>query len=91
MSDLSLFKKLLLKDLDEKVIAALGAIYGQDAFKGVQELLNDATPFKIAASVSVFFHLVVLFTRVGLFLALQLSHVSFFGTYMAKYSDIRQY
>ena len=33
-SDLSLFEELLLKDPDEVVISALGAIYEREAFKG---------------------------------------------------------
>ena len=57
----------------------------------MQELLKDETPFKIIALVRVFFFLVVLITPVGLFLTLQLSQMSFFGTYMAKYCDIRQH
>ena len=73
MSDLSLFKELLLKDPDEVVISALRAIYEREAFEGVQELLKDSTPFEIVASVSVLFLLVVLFTPIGLFLKLQLS------------------
>ena len=73
------------------MISTLGAIYGQEAFKGVQELLKDATPFKTAASVSIFFHLIVLFTPVGLFLTLQLLQMSFSGTYMAKYCDLQQH
>ena len=68
MSDLSLFEELLLEDSNEEVIFTLGAVYGHEAFKRVQELLKDAIPFKIATSVSIFFHLVLLFTLVGLFL-----------------------
>ena len=52
----------------------------------VPELLKDANPFKISASVSFFFQLVVLFTLVSLFLTLQLSQMSFFGA-----SDIWQH
>ena len=32
----------------------LGEVYGKEAIKGVQELLKDDTPFKMAASVSTF-------------------------------------
>ena len=68
MSDLLLFKESLFKDLDEEVISALEAVYGQEALKGVKELLKDATPFKMEASVSIFFHFSLLFTLFGLFL-----------------------
>ena len=66
--NLLLFKEILLKDADEEVISALGAVYGHEAFKGMRELLKDATLFKIADSISISFHLLSLFTLVGLFL-----------------------
>ena len=57
----------------------------------MQELLKDATPFKIVASVSIFLHLLVMFTHVCLFLTLHLLQMSFFCAYIAKYCDIRKH
>ena len=54
MFDFSLFEESLLKDPDEKVLTFLSEVYGKKAIKGVQELLKDATPLKMAASVSTF-------------------------------------
>ena len=54
MFDLLLFEGLLLKALDEEVLTSLGEMYGKEAIKGVQELMKDATPFKMAVSVSTF-------------------------------------
>ena len=54
MSNLSLFDEPLLKDPDEEVLTLLGEVYSKEAIKGVQELLKDATPFKMAASLSTF-------------------------------------
>ena len=68
MSKLLLFEELFLKDMDEEVIVSLDAVHGKKAFKGVQALLKDETLFKISASISIYFHRVLLFTLVGLFL-----------------------
>ena len=68
MSDLSLFKVQLLKDSYEEVISSLGSFYGHEALKGVQDLLKDATPFKMKALISIHFYLGLLFTLFGLFL-----------------------
>ena len=57
MSNSSLFEKPLLKDLDEEVISLLGAVYGEEVLKRVQELLNDVTPFQMTTLVSIFFYL----------------------------------
>ena len=55
MFDLSLLEEPLLKDSDEEVLTLLGEVYDKEvAIKRVQELLKDATPFKMAASVSTF-------------------------------------
>ena len=54
MLELLLFEELLRKDLDKEVISLLGAMYEGEAIKGVHELLKDATPFKIAASIITF-------------------------------------
>ena len=68
MSDYSLFEEPPLKDPNEEVISALGVVYKQEALKGVQELLKDATPFKMETSISIFFYLCLLFTPFFLFL-----------------------
>ena len=57
MSNSLLLKESLLKDPNEEVIFALGAMYEKEASKGVQEFLKDATPFKMTTSVSIFFYL----------------------------------
>ena len=54
MSDLSLFEQPLLKDPNEEVFTSLCEVCGKEAIKGVQELLKDATPFKMTASLSTF-------------------------------------
>ena len=54
MSNLSLFEEPLLKDSNKEVLISLAEVYGKEAIKGVQELLKDATPFKMAASISTF-------------------------------------
>ena len=53
MSDPSLFEELPLEGLNEEAISSFGAVYGEEALKGVQELLKDATPFKMSATVSI--------------------------------------
>ena len=55
MLDTLLFEESLLKDPNEEVISALGVVYGEEALKGVQELLKDATPFRMTNSISIFF------------------------------------
>ena len=59
MSDSSLLEEPLLKDLEKEVVSELGAVYGNEVLKGVQELLKDATPFKMATLTSIFFYLFV--------------------------------
>ena len=54
MSDLSMFEKPLLKEVDEEVVSSSSVMYGGEAIKGVQEILKDTTPFKMAASVRTF-------------------------------------
>ena len=55
MFDLSLLEEPLLKDSDKEVLTSLGEVYDKEvAIKRVPELLNDATPFKMVASVSTF-------------------------------------
>ena len=53
MSDLLLFKELPLEGPNEEVVSSLGVVYGAEAIKGVHDLLKDATPFKMASSISV--------------------------------------
>ena len=53
MSDLLLFEELPLEGPDEEVVSSLGAMCGVEATKEVQDLLKDATPFKMVASISV--------------------------------------
>ena len=59
MSDLSLFEELPLERLYEEVVYSLSIVY-REAIKGVQDLLMDATPFKMATAVSVFLILYIL-------------------------------
>ena len=55
ISDSSLFKEPLLKDLNMEVIFSLGVVYRKDVTKRMQGLLKDSTPFQMATSVSKFF------------------------------------
>ena len=57
MFDLSLFEESLLKDPNEEVLSSLGAVYGEEVVKGVQELLKESTPFEMVASLSTFLFL----------------------------------
>ena len=52
MSDSSMFKELPLEGPDEEVFSSLGAVYGKEAMKGVQDLLKNSTPFKMVVIVS---------------------------------------
>ena len=65
MSNPSLFKELHLEGPNEEVFSLFGEVYGREAVKGVQELLKNAIPFKMAATVSVssllFLHMYILF------------------------------
>ena len=54
MSDLSMFEEPPLENPDEEMVSSLGVVYEVEAIKGVLELLKDATPFKMVASISVF-------------------------------------
>ena len=67
MFDVFLFEEPLLKDPDEEVLSSLGAMFGREAIKGVQDLLKDATPFKMAASVNTFLILCLLSIYVCIF------------------------
>ena len=67
MSDVSLFEEPLFKDPDEVVLPSLGAMFGREAIKGVQDLLKDATPFKMAAFVNTFLILCLLSIYVCIF------------------------
>ena len=67
MFDLSLFEEPLLKDSGEEVFSLLGAVYAREAIKGVQDLLKDATSFKMAAFVSTFLILCLLSVYVRIF------------------------
>ena len=55
MLDLSLFEALPLEGPKEEVVSSLGDVYHVKAIKGVQDLLKNATPFKMTTFVSVSF------------------------------------
>ena len=59
MSDLSLFKEPPLERLYEEVVSSLSVVH-REAIKGVQDILMDATPFKMATAVSIFLILYIL-------------------------------